>query len=584
VSIAVAVSMLVSFTLTPMMSSRFLRAHHGRKQNAVFRGIERFLTLLDRAYGGLLARALRHRPLTLVAAFVAFVASIFLVTRVKTEFIPPEDRAQFAVNVELPTGTALAATEHVTEAVANDMRLHAPGVVHTLTTIGGGGQGQVTVGQIQVVLTPSKSRNFHQEDLMAWIRKRLGGVQNANITVQPINVVGGQAFRSQPIQFYVRGSDMQELVRVTDGMKGELAKIPGFVDLDTTFRGGKPELAVKIDREAAAALGVPVASIASTVRALTAGDAVSEIKEGIDVYDITVQLPQEQRTNLERLSSLQVRSVSGNLVDLSNVVHVERGEGPSQIERQARQRQVTLLAGLQGLPLGEAKKEVDRIAARSVPPELVTGYVGMADTMGESFGYMFIALFIAVILVYMILAAQFDSFIQPLTIMLSLPLSVVGAFGGLFVTGKTLNIFSMIGVIMLMGLVTKNAILLVDFTNQLRREGQEITEALVQAGIVRLRPILMTTAAMIFGMLPVAMAISEGGEVRAPMAICVIGGLITSTMLTLVVVPVVYSIADGMVNSRLVKWFSRKLIDSAPLPSAPPLATTQPSGDAGDGQ
>lgn len=565
VSVAVAVSMLVSFTLTPMMSSRFLRSHHGRRQNFVFRSIERFLTVLDRGYGALLTKALRHRPLTLLVAFAAFISSIFLVSRVKTEFLPPEDRGQFAVNVELPTGTALAATEQVTEAVARDIREHAPGVVDTLTTIGGGGQGQVTLGQIQVVLTPSKARRFHQEDLMAWIRKRLGGVRSANITVQPINVVGGQAFRSQPIQFYVRGSDMQELVRVTDSMRNELAKIPGFVDLDTTYRGGKPELAVKIDRDAAASLGVPVASIATTVRALTAGDAVSEIKEGVDVYDITVQLPQEQRTNLESLSSLQVRSISGGLVDLSNVVHIDRGEGPSQIERQARQRQVTLLAGLQALPLGEAKKEVDRIAAKVVPTDLVTGYVGMADTMGESFGYMFVALFIAVILVYMILAAQFDSFIQPLTIMLSLPLSVVGAFGGLFLTGKTLNIFSMIGVIMLMGLVTKNAILLVDFTNQQRKEGKLLYDALVQAGIVRLRPILMTTAAMIFGMLPVALAISEGGEVRAPMAICVIGGLITSTMLTLVVVPVVYSLADGLVNSRPVKWVSRKLLETAPL-------------------
>jgi HAE1 family hydrophobic/amphiphilic exporter-1 len=211
----------------------------------------------------------------------------------------------------------------------------------------------------------------------------------------------------------------------------------------------------------------------------------------------------------------------------------------------------------------------------------VTGFVGMADTMGESFKYMGIALFLAVVLVYMILAAQFDSFVQPLTIMLSLPLSVVGAFGGLFLTGKTLNIFSMIGVIMLMGLVTKNAILLVDFANQLREEGKSVNEALVEAGMIRLRPILMTTAAMIFGMLPVAMAISEGGEVRAPMAICVIGGLITSTLLTLIVVPVAYSLTEGMISSRPMRWMARKLFDtdaraSATQPKAqsvPPQAT-----------
>ena len=568
VSVAVAVSMLVSFTLTPMLSSRFLRHSAGRK-NALSRGIERALGWLDAGYGGAVRWALRHRAITVIAAVVAFVASIALVAQVKSEFVPPEDRAQFAVNVELPTGASLAATERITEAVAHDIRQHAPAVVHAFTTVGGGAQGQLNRGEVQVVLTPSKQRGFHQEDLMAWIRARLKGVRDANVTVAQINMIGGGGFRSQPVQFFVRGSDMDELVRVTDGLKAELAKIPGFVDLDTTYRGGKPELGIHIDRAAAANLGVPVSAVAGTVRALMAGDAVSEIKDGVNVYDITVQLPEALQAKVEALSSLQVRSVSGGLVDLSNIVNVARGEGPSQIERQARQRQITVLAGLEGVPLGEAKKAVDVAAARTIPDHLVTGYIGMADVMGESFGYMGIALLLAVILVYMILAVQFDSFLQPLTIMLSLPLSVVGAFGALFLTDKTLNIFSMIGIIMLMGLVTKNAILLVDFANQERQKGHDLTEALARAGMTRLRPILMTTAAMIFGMLPVALAISEGGEVRAPMAICVIGGLITSTLLTLLVVPVAYSLAEGMVQSRLVRWFARALL-SETAPVSPP--------------
>jgi HAE1 family hydrophobic/amphiphilic exporter-1 len=562
VSVAVAVSMLVSFTLTPMLSSRFLRSSHG-KQNAVGRGIERMLIWLDRRYGAVVSWALRHRAVTVLLAAAAFVGSIFVVAQVKSEFLPPEDRAQFSVNVELPTGTSLPATSAITEAIAADIRTHAPGVVNTFTTIGGGvAQGQVNIGQVQVVLTPSKQRDFHQHDLMAWVRARLGKVKDAIVTVQEINAVGGQAFRAQPVQFYVRGSDMDELVKVTDALKAKLGEVKGLVDLDTTYRGGKPELSVEIDREAAASMGVPVASVASTVRALMAGDPVSEIKEGVNVYDITVQLPESEQANLAQLGGLQVRSMNGGLVDLANVVHVEKGEGPSQIERQARQRQITVLAGLEGLPLGEATKAVDAAARKTIPEHLVTGFVGMADTMGESFEYMGIALFLAVVLVYMILAAQFDSFVQPLTIMLSLPLSVVGAFGGLFLAGKTLNIFSMIGVIMLMGLVTKNAILLVDFANQLREQGKPVSEALVEAGMIRLRPILMTTAAMIFGMLPVALAISEGGEVRAPMAICVIGGLITSTLLTLIVVPVAYSLTEGMLTSRPMRWMSRKLFDS----------------------
>ncbi|HVU03940.1 MAG TPA: efflux RND transporter permease subunit [Polyangiaceae bacterium] len=558
VSVAVAVSMVVSFTLTPMLSSRFLRANHG-EPGAFGRMMDSILNAFDRTYGGIVRWALSHRALTLVLAAIALFGSFFLVTKVKTEFLPPEDRGQFNVNVELPTGTSLGATEKIAEAVSADIRKNAPGVLHTLTTVGGGAQGQVNLAKIQVVLNGSKERPFTQQDLMAWVRARLAKSGDANITVQEISAVGGGEFRAQPIQFYVRGSDMGELVKVTDALKSELGTIKGFVDLDTTYRGGKPEVALRIDRDRAADLGVPVSSIATTVRYLMAGDAVSQLKDGVDLYDIILRLTPEERSRIEKLPNLQVRSIAGNLVDVSNVVHVDRDEGPSQIERQSRQRQITVLAGLEGIPLGEAKKMVDVAAKKVVPSDLVTGYVGMADTMTESFGYMGIALLLAIILVYMILAAQFDSFIQPLTIMLSLPLSVIGAFGALYLTKMTLNIFSMIGIIMLMGLVTKNAILLVDFTNELRREGKSVSDALVEAGIVRLRPILMTTAAMVFGMLPVAMALSEGGETRAPMAVCVIGGLITSTMLTLVVVPVVYSLAEGFLGSRFMRFLNGKI-------------------------
>jgi HAE1 family hydrophobic/amphiphilic exporter-1 len=245
-----------------------------------------------------------------------------------------------------------------------------------------------------------------------------------------------------------------------------------------------------------------------------------------------------------------VRSVTGQLIDLSNVVSVTPGEGPSQIERQARQRQITVLAGLENFPLGEATKAVNEAAKTTIPPDLVTGFVGMADTMGESFKYMGIALFLAVVLVYMILAAQFDSFIQPLTIMLSLPLSVVGAFGALFLTRMTLNIFSMIGIIMLMGLVTKNAILLVDGALQRLREGDDVNTALMKAGPRRLRPILMTSIAMAIGMLPTAIGTGIGSEFRSPMAIAVIGGVITSTALTLLVVPVIFAGVEKLSFSR----------------------------------
>jgi hydrophobic/amphiphilic exporter-1 (mainly G- bacteria), HAE1 family len=575
VSFAVAVSMLVSFTLTPMLSSRFLVSTHGDERGVMYRAIERVLVAVEQAYGRIVRWALGHRAATIGLAVLALVASFVLVSRVKAEFIPPEDRAQFELQVELPIGSALETTNKVAEAIAADIRKTAPGVKNTFTTVSGGTQGQSNQASIQVVMTPRKTRAFHQEQLMAWARARYAGLENVKINALPIAAVGGGGgFRQQPIQFNVRGDNMDELVRATDKLKAELAKVPGLVDLDTTYRGGKPELEVQVDRERAATLGVPVASVATTIRALIAEDPVSELKDGVDVYDIVVQLPPEQQKRIELLPNLKVRAVNGQLVELANVVRMENGLGPSQIERQARQRQITVLAGMQGMPLGEAKKAVDEAAKRVIPDTFTTDYAGMADIMGESFKYMGIALVLAVIMVYMILAAQFDSFVQPVTIMLSLPLSVIGAFGALFFAGMTLNIFSMIGVIMLMGLVTKNAILLVDFANQLRERGEDIIEALVKAGMIRLRPILMTTAAMIFGMMPVALAISEGGEVRAPMATCVIGGLITSTALTLVVVPVVYTFMDGLGRSRIVRFAQRIALGKRSQLHAPEPATS----------
>jgi hydrophobic/amphiphilic exporter-1 (mainly G- bacteria), HAE1 family len=564
VSFAVAVSMLVSFTLTPMLSSRFLTLSHGQG-NIFSRAFERVFSAIERTYGSIVRWSLRNRVLTLIVAGATMASSVALVSQVKNEFLPPEDRSQFELSVELPTSAALETTQAVVEAIATDLRQNASGVKNTFTTIGGGAQGQVNRGSIQVVMTPRLSRPFHQEDLMAWTRARYGNLTDVLVTAQPISAVGGGGgFRQQPIQFNVRGNDMDELVKVTNRLKAELGTVKGLVDLDTTYRGGKPELEVHVDRDRAASFGVPVSSIASTIRAFVGQDAVSELKDGVDVYDIVLQLPKDQERRLEQLSNLKVRALDGRLVELSNVVRVDQGTAPSQIERQSRQRQITVLAGTQGLPLGEATIAVNEAAKRTIPDTFTTDYAGMADVMKQSFGYMIVALFLAIVLVYMILAAQFDSFVQPITIMLSLPLSVIGAFGGLYLAGMTLNIFSMIGIIMLMGLVTKNAILLVDFANQQRESGMSTIEALASAGMIRLRPILMTTAAMIFGMMPVAMAISEGGETRAPMAVCVIGGLITSTALTLVVVPVVYSLMDGMLNSRPVRWASGLLFTSSP--------------------
>ena len=552
VSFAVAVSMVVSFTLTPMLSSRLLKVSHGKK-GLLARAVDWLMGGLERGYGAIIRWALRYRAVTLIVAIVALLGSGVMVSRVPSEFVPAEDQGEFTVNVEMPSGTKLAATTEVTEAIAKDVREHAPGVTHTLTTVGGGAQGQSNKGEVQVKLVTSGQRPFSQQALMNWVRERFAKAEGVKITLGEEGGAGG----GQPIQFNIRGDNLAELAQAAEALKAELIKTKGFVDVDTTYRGGKPEVAFTIDRERAADLGVPASAIALTTRALMAGDPVSELKDGSDAYDIIVRLPQAERSKVEALSNLQVRGMTGQLVDLASVVTVARGSGPTQIDRQARQTQVTVVASLDGLPLGDATPLVDAAAKRVVPAHLTTDFAGTAKIMEESFGYMIEALLLAVLLVYMILAAQFDSFIQPITIMVSLPLSFIGAFGALYITGMSLSIFSMIGIIMLMGLVTKNAILLVDFANQLRREGKPMREALEVAGTLRLRPILMTTIAMIVGMLPVAMALGEGGAQRAPMAVCVIGGLVTSTLLTLIVVPVVYTLFEALTNNRVVRVIER---------------------------
>ncbi|HUS65142.1 MAG TPA: efflux RND transporter permease subunit [Kofleriaceae bacterium] len=564
VSFAVAVSALVSFTLTPMLSSRLLRRHDEHARPFIlFRPFAWFLDRVEAAYRRVLGWALRHRAITLGLALISLVGAFVLVGRVPKEFISVEDRSEFEVNVEVPIGSSLELTTKFVEVMAKDLREHAPGVAHTFVTVGGGDQGQVNQAKIAIQMSPRKERNFHQTAAMAWVRERYSDVTDAVISVAPINAVSGGGFRSQQIQFNIRGRDLAELEKAAQALMADLRKHEGFVDVDSTHRVGRPELAVDVDRERASDLRVPVAAVATTLRALIAGDKVSELKEGLDIYDVTMALPDQLKSDFESLSNFKVRSQTGQLVDLSSVVDVVPEKGPAAIERQARQRQITVLANLDGVPLGEGIPVILELAAKDVPTNLTTDFAGMAEIMQESFAYMGVALMLAVIFVYMLLAAQFNSFVHPFTIMLSLPLSVVGAFGGLFVTGMTLSIFSMIGVIMLMGLVVKNAILLVDYTNTVRARGVTVREALLEAGPVRLRPILMTTAAMVFGMLPVALALGEGGEVRAPMAVTVIGGLLTSMLLTLVVVPVVYSLLAGATQSRPVRAIAKRLFPEA---------------------
>jgi HAE1 family hydrophobic/amphiphilic exporter-1 len=477
-------------------------------------------------------------------------------SKVKNEFLPEEDRSQMSIDIEMPVGTSLGFTSDVVERIAADVREQIPGVDNTYVQVGGGGTGKVNMAKVYVNLVSPSKRTYTQQHLMAWARTRYESLaaKGLKVAVNQVDMAGGDSgFKQQAVQFNLRSNDMDRLIKASEDLKAAMKETGKFVDIDSTYASGKPQIEIDPDRVAAKDLGVPVASIATTLRALAAKDKVTDYKDPVDldIYDVKLTLSSASEQSLTTLSNLTVRAASNELVPLSSVVKVKRGEGPSELNRQARMRQITVLANLApGVAQGESATLVENLAKKVVPPDIVQETSGNAQMMQESFGYMLQALLLAIILVYMILAAQFNSLIHPLTIMLSLPFAVIGAFGGLVMSGSNMSIFGMIGLIMLMGLVTKNAILLVDYANHKKEEGLSTRDALLAAGPVRLRPILMTTAAMILGMLPIALALGEGGEGRAPMAIVVIGGLISSTVLTLIVVPVVYSFFEWVRHPR----------------------------------
>ena len=553
---AVMVSLLVSFTLTPMMASLFLkphaRQHAGSAANASRVSflkkagdfLEQYYKRLETFYRRVLEFSLQYRKTMLVAALLIFVLSILLAAfGLGKEFLPPEDQGNFIVRMEAPIDYSVDQVERYfgeTEKMIKEI----PGVKSVFYVQGI--QNETNKGRIMVTLLPKAERTNSQEDIKKIARMKLKRIPGMKASAEDISLVGG-GIRQVPIQYSIRGQDLDALQKYAKQITTEFARLPGIVDVDTSLEVGKPEFKVYIDRDKAADLGVDVATVAEAINLLIGGELdiarYKDEKKG-KRYDVRVRLNPEDRASSAALQRIYVRARDGKLVELGNVVKLQEGTGPSVINRADRQRSITIFASLEGKPLGEAQNELNAIAGRILPADYVPKYYGMAEVMQESFVYLLFALMLGIIMAYMILASQFESFIHPVTILLSMPMSFIGAFGALFVTGKTLNIFSFIGLILLMGLVKKNAILLVDYTNVLRERGMSRREAILQAGPVRMRPILMTTFAMIFGMLPIAFAVGEGAETRAPMGIAVIGGLLTSLILTLVVVPAAYDIFD----------------------------------------
>jgi len=576
---AVMISMFVSFTLDPMLSSVWhdpsIAAHGttGSTRGWYARSIGRVTGWFDRAtlrladsYQGILRWALHHRRATLALAVAIFAGSVFMVPLLGTEFVPKADFSEMTLNFYTPVGSSLEVTEARTQQVESVVRSF-PEVRYTLSTINTGNAQGKMYASVYVRLVERKARSRSVDQMAVVLRQRLGQIAGITVThAGLLDAVGG----NKPITFSILGSDLPELERLSQLALDSIRGIPGLVDLDSSVKPDKPTLQVQVKRDAASDLGLNVGQIGTALRTLVAGRTVGNWRAPDDqTYDVNVRLAPEARErpeDLERLPfTVAASDGSRHLVRLQQLAQLTPSTGSNQINRRELTREVSITANVSGRSAGEVSADIkaamDRIA---MPPGYRYQFSGSTKDMAESFAYAISALAMAVIFIYMILASQFKSFLQPLALMTALPLTLIGVVLALLLFNSTLSMFSVIGVVMLMGLVTKNAILLVDFAIRAREEhvneaGQTVPgmarhEALLLAARVRLRPILMTTLAMIFGMVPLAFALTEGSEQRAPMGQAVIGGVITSSLLTLVVVPVVYCYMDD-----LAQWLKRRL-------------------------
>nr|MDQ3388746.1 efflux RND transporter permease subunit [Gemmatimonadota bacterium] len=585
---AVLVSLFVSFTLTPMLSAWWgVDPHHGEGRNPVTRGISRFNRWFDHQatkYRGVIEWALGHRKSTLGIAAAAFIGAFLLFPFIGGGFMPDSDSSEFEVQFETPEGSSLAYTRSKADEIDRTLRA-LPGVDYTYATIGAGATGTVTDGSVYVKLAASGERSLSQDEIMVRARSGLGPIFGTRASVLDAGGVGGS---QAPLQVLVRGPEISELQRISDRIAAEMTGIAGVVDVRTSLGAPRPEYRIEVNRDAANEVGLDVGQIAATVRPIMAGQAATTWEDpGGEERDVVVQVAPEERTSAEQIETLPLatsrRTDDGAAltVPLAEVARVTRGTAPAQIDRQRLQRVVTVSGSTAPeLSISEASSAIRKsVASVGLPPGYSVQLGGETEALEETGGYVIEAILLAVILIFLILASQFESFTQPFAIMLSLPLSLVGVLLALLITDDTLNMMSMIGIIMLMGLVTKNAILLVDNANERRTLGVERHQALVDAGAVRLRPIMMTTLAMIFGMLPIALAMGEGGGFRAPMARAVIGGLITSTMLTLVVVPVAYTYFDDMGSWVKRRFRSPERVREKPEPGSAGRITEPAWGD-----
>lgn len=556
---AIAVSLLVSFTLTPMLTSRFIKPPKKHNEGGKSSKDSPIFHFLDHWYERMLRWSMAHRPVVVALSVLTVISIVPLFMFVGKNFLPADDQSQFNVLVRTPEGTSLAATASVTEQIARDIR-SLNGVEHTLATVGAGTDRSVNNSSIYVKLTDIDTRSTSQQTIMQQTRDLLKKLPpEIHSGVELVSTVGGNQSNAE-VQYFLQGPDLAELSRQSELLLAKMKAIPFVTDADTTLRNGKPEVQLEIDRPRAADLGVSVMDIEQALNTLVAGQVASTFNAGEDQYDVRVRAAEQFRGGVEGLHKMSVPSAKRGSVGLDEVVHIRTGAGPSSVNRIQRQRQVTLTCnvlpgGSQAAIIGQLN---DLAKTLNLPPDYRTGLSGASKELSRTGYYFGLAFSLTFIFMYLVLAAQFESFIHPITILLTLPLAIPFGIVSLLITHQTVNIFSGLGLLLLFGIVKKNAILQIDHTNALRAHGMERHEAIMQANRDRLRPILMTTIALVAGMLPLVLSNGTGSATNRSIGVLVVGGQSLCLLLTLLAVPVFYSIFEDISEWRPFRRFQRQ--------------------------
>jgi len=542
-AVAVLVSGFVALTLTPMLSSRMLRPLHGTGTGWAAQSFDRFFEWLNAVYERTVRTALRYRWLTIAGAATAIIISVLLFRNIPSELVPVEDRGIGFGIVIAPEGATLDYTDRYMRQIESRLlALPERRGLFTAVGLGFGGPGRVTNGILFLALKPRNERERSQQEIVQQLFPALISIPGVLAFVINPPSLGGR-FSSNPVEYVLQAESYEALSQGLGIMMAEASKLGYLINLDSDLRLNKPQLDITIDRERAAGLGASVTEIGTTLETFLGGRVVTNFKRGTKQYDVILQTRSSARSTPDAINEIYIRG-SGGLVQLANVIKIHETVAPKELNHYNRVRSATISASLApgGVSLGQALSDLDRIASDKLPAGMKREFAGQSLEFKSSSSTLYLMFLLAVVFIYLVLAAQFESFVHPFTILLSVPLAVFGALVTLFLFGQTLNIYSQIGLIMLIGLVTKNSILIVEFSNQLRAQGTETTKAVLQAAVIRLRPILMTSLATVFGVLPIALGLGAGSESRRPLGLAVVGGMLFSTFLTLVLVPVVYTL------------------------------------------